>query len=209
MARPRLSQPEKRCTRCQIVKPIAEFCTYYHKKNDATYHVSRCKNCFAVAQKEFRASRPHYSRDWYRENPEKARANAKRYRSNNPEYSREWYQKNKESIREKQREYEAKNKEKIRRRSKDRYSRRRMEMIEAYGGACVCCGEATPEFLTIDHIYNDGQEHRLSLGNRTYAGAVTSHWLRKNNYPKDRFQLLCYNCNCAKGFYGECPHQKT
>jgi hypothetical protein len=27
-------------------------------------------------------------------------------------------------------------------------------------------------------------------------------------YPKDRYQLLCHNCNMAKGFYGLCPHQE-
>lgn len=32
-------------------------------------------------------------------------------------------------------------------------------------------------------------------------------WQRKNNYPKG-FQVLCHNCNLAKGFYGKCPHQK-
>jgi hypothetical protein len=26
-------------------------------------------------------------------------------------------------------------------------------------------------------------------------------------YPKDNFQLLCMNCNFAKGHRGECPHQ--
>ena len=27
----------------------------------------------------------------------------------------------------------------------------------------------------------------------------------KNYYPKN-LQILCHNCNMAKGFYGECPH---
>lgn len=31
-------------------------------------------------------------------------------------------------------------------------------------------------------------------------------WLRRNNYPNG-FQVLCHNCNMAKGFYGKCPHQ--
>ena len=28
---------------------------------------------------------------------------------------------------------------------------------------------------------------------------------RKNNYPEG-FQVLCSNCNFAKGKYGSCPH---
>ena len=30
--------------------------------------------------------------------------------------------------------------------------------------------------------------------------------LKKLGYPKDGYQLLCHNCNCAKGWYGACPH---
>ena len=29
----------------------------------------------------------------------------------------------------------------------------------------------------------------------------------KNNFPKG-FQILCHNCNIAKGHYGKCPHEK-
>jgi hypothetical protein len=31
--------------------------------------------------------------------------------------------------------------------------------------------------------------------------------LAKHGYP-DTFQLLCHNCNLARGFYGTCPHQR-
>jgi hypothetical protein len=31
-------------------------------------------------------------------------------------------------------------------------------------------------------------------------------WLRRNNYPEG-YQVLCFNCNIAKGLYGVCPHQ--
>ncbi|MGI0024681.1 MAG: hypothetical protein ACREA4_05990, partial [Nitrososphaera sp.] len=37
-------------------------------------------------------------------------------------------------------------------------------VYEAYGGnLCTCCGETEPSFLTIDHIYEDGAEHRRSI----------------------------------------------
>ena len=32
--------------------------------------------------------------------------------------------------------------------------------IEAYGGGCVCCGVREPEFMTLDHVYDDGAAHR-------------------------------------------------
>lgn len=30
-------------------------------------------------------------------------------------------------------------------------------------------------------------------------------WIKKNGFP-DSVQVLCWNCNCAKGIYGYCPH---
>lgn len=72
----------------------------------------------------------------------------------------------------------------------------------AYGGPqCKCCGETTIEFLSIDHIDGDGAEHRQTIGNRIYR------WLFRNSYPSG-FQVLCMNCNFAKGQFGQCPHQK-
>jgi hypothetical protein len=76
----------------------------------------------------------------------------------------------------------------------------RLAAINHYGGKCACCGETNLEFLAIDHINNDGAEHRRQVGKMIYR------WLRANNYPGG-FQVLCHNCNMAKGFYGYCPHQ--
>ena len=78
------------------------------------------------------------------------------------------------------------------------------ETFAAYGGRfCRCCGEAEPLFLSIDHIDGNGNEHRRSLGNS--GGKDFYTWLRKNGYPEG-YQVLCFNCNLAKGHYGICPH---
>jgi hypothetical protein len=79
----------------------------------------------------------------------------------------------------------------------------RRDAIEAYGGKYQCCGESTYEFLGIDHIEGGGTQHRKEL---TAAGTTLYLWLRKEGYPEG-FQVLCHNCNLAKGFYGLCPHQ--
>lgn len=86
-----------------------------------------------------------------------------------------------------------------------KYTRQlREEVINAYGGKCICCNESHIEFLAIDHIYNDGKEDRKIVGTSTQF----YRYLKRNNYPKDRYQILCHNCNMAKAFYGQCPHQK-
>ena len=60
-------------------------------------------------------------------------------------------------------------------------------------------------FLSIDHINNDGATHRKD--NR-FRGPNIYSWLKAHNYPKDRFQVLCYNCNLAKAHCGGiCPHK--
>lgn len=80
----------------------------------------------------------------------------------------------------------------------------RERVLDEYGRMCACCGETTPQFLTVDHVNDDGAEHRKTLGG---YGRAIYRWLEKEGFPKDgRFQLLCHNCNQAKGLYGECPH---
>ena len=75
------------------------------------------------------------------------------------------------------------------------YRKTRSEALAAYGGECACCGETAAAFLTIDHINNDGSEHRK---NGTRSGIAIYRWLKREGYPSGRFQVLCYNCNCSK-----------
>lgn len=78
----------------------------------------------------------------------------------------------------------------------------KFETISAYGGSCRCCGEDSLEFLTIDHINGGGNSHRRELG----GTQMVFRYLRKNGYPAEGYQVLCFNCNAAKTFYGKCPH---
>lgn len=78
----------------------------------------------------------------------------------------------------------------------------KLEVIAAYGGRCRCCGDPNWQFLTVDHVYGDGKTERES---GLYSNFYT--WLKERGFPKDRYQLLCMNCNVAKHRYGVCPHQ--
>ena len=80
----------------------------------------------------------------------------------------------------------------------------RTAALAAYGGMCACCGEATVEFLSIDHINGGGAKQRRETGLR---GQSFYRWLRENNWPGD-FRVLCHNCNQARGAYGYCPHER-
>jgi hypothetical protein len=84
------------------------------------------------------------------------------------------------------------------------WARLKAQVFLAYGSVCACCGESDDRFLAMDHIFNDGREHRKSIGG---SGAFYK-WLKKNGFPKDRFQLLCWNCNIGKSRHGGvCPHK--
>lgn len=57
-------------------------------------------------------------------------------------------------------------------------------------------------FLSVDHIDNTGaQDRRLNGGSSLYRR------LKRMGFPKDNFQLLCWNCNSGKRLNGGiCPH---
>ncbi|GAC1502542.1 MAG: hypothetical protein NVS1B10_07330 [Candidatus Saccharimonadales bacterium] len=78
--------------------------------------------------------------------------------------------------------------------------KRKFEVMKAYGGVCACCGESNLAFLTIDHINGGGNQHKTLTKRPIYQ------WLRTNNYPAG-YQVLCFNCNCAKSINPACPHQ--
>jgi len=73
-----------------------------------------------------------------------------------------------------------------------------------YGCKCACCGETIEEFLTIDHINNDGAKQRK----KNFAGRPFYQWIIRNNYPAD-LQVLCMNCNWGKRTNGVCPHKMS
>ncbi len=131
---------------------------------------------------------------------------------------RNYYHANKERIREKAKEYCRKNKEKIKARraiywknhkelssknARNGAYRIKLQMIEAYGNKCACCSETRIPFLTLDHIGGGGSEHRK----RCSPGAGIYRDVKRQGWPKDKYRLLCMNCNFATRAGRTCPHQ--
>lgn len=100
------------------------------------------------------------------------------------------------------RKYTSKNRERMRVDAKVDRDKLKRQVIEQYGGCCTCCHINDLEYLSIDHIRNDGAEHRKIIGN----GSVIYRWLKNNNYPSG-FRVLCMNCNISFGSYGYCTHK--
>ena len=83
-------------------------------------------------------------------------------------------------------------KDKINPQHRQRHYDRKIAAIQAYGGRCAVCGETDPDVLVIDHINNDGANHRRQIGR-----SKIYEWLKKNGYPAG-FQVLCANHNLKK-----------
>lgn len=102
--------------------------------------------------------------------------------------------------------YNKNNREKLAERQRKNNRFLRAEAFFAYSPtkepSCACCGMTGYDFLSLDHINNDGAAHRRT----NPESKALARWARKNNYPPV-IQVLCMNCNFAKGKYGFCPHK--
>ena len=157
-----------------------------------------CKKCEGKHQLEYRQQH----------NKEKIETNSR------------YYQRNKDKIKEKNKKYRQDHKYECKKRSIQYYQENKekikkdaqnlkLKVFNYYCNneiKCNCCGEKHIEFLTIDHIDCGKLIHgKNKKPNNHNSGTPFYRWLVSNNFP-DGYQVLCYNCNCAKGFFGWCPH---
>ena len=136
------------------------------------------------------------------------------------EYHLYYYIKNKEKIKARKHKYREEHREEINLKHRLKYPERkeqisikdkekrdsiRKEVLYQYGNKCSCCGEHRECMLTMDHINSKGNEHRKQIGD---SGSNLYKWLKRNNFPKDNFRILCWNCNCGRAKNGNvCPHE--
>lgn len=176
--------PSKSCSLCGIDKPLDAF---NKRARSPDGHNSYCKDC-----------NTGYQRRWYAANKAKKAATQQRWAAANREHvnarKRELYAQSPESARAKTRRY---------------ILRVKAEMVAEYGGECECCGEREHAFLALHHRFGDGGEERRQLRaeGRNPGGTQFYAVLRRRGWPKDRYGLLCHNCNGAVAWYGRCPHQ--
>jgi hypothetical protein len=80
-------------------------------------------------------------------------------------------------------------------------AQQKLRLLSSLGWKCACCGETMPAFLTLEHKLGR-VEHKGLTTFQIYARAAKEGW------PTNKYELLCMNCNFAKGHFGECPHRK-
>jgi len=128
------------------------------------------------------------------EDKEKRRVIVRRYRTNHPERVKQSSQKSETK--------RVRNKELTNKTAAALRLKKKLMVLDRYGGKCKCCGEKDFHFLSIDHIDGGGNQHRKAIHG---GGVVLYAWLIRNKFPGG-YQVLCFNCNLAKGIYGVCPH---
>lgn len=137
-----------------------------------------CKTCLAILGKKWASKNKDY-------------LNA---------YRRKWVEKNKERLFARRKELYFKNHKHMLDKMRERYRGLKEQIFEAYGHACACCGETRKEFLCVDHINGGGSKDRKGNPQGVYVR------IRQQGFPKDKYRLMCHNCNMSLGFYGYCPH---
>jgi hypothetical protein len=185
----------KICPRCKAEKPDAEF-----SPNPKTGRLQAyCKPCFRDYWREHRKAHPEQARErgrrWRQKHWDEAKRSMYAWRERNPDT----WKANQKRWREKYlNDY-----------MRDKRRRNRDLVFAHYGEQCACCGEKERLFLTIDHVTNNGAEHRRSLpGQIGKGGSSFFDWLVRKGFPEG-FQTLCRNCNWGKHANGGvCPHQE-
>jgi len=172
-------EPIKRCTTCGEDKPVTDF---HRDKRRRDSLQSKCKSCACEA-----------ARLWRLANLDRDRETNRRYVVTHPgyhtQYSRAWRAANPDKAEEQRRRQAPYLAEWTR----QEHARLRAAVLDHYGSSCACCGST--DYLSIDHVNGDGEEHRKQVGIRT--GTKTYRWLVRNNFPEG-FQTLCAACNASK-----------
>jgi hypothetical protein len=79
----------------------------------------------------------------------------------------------------------------------------KLDFLIAFDFKCSCCGLDDGRFLTLDHVKDDGNLHR-----EKYNEQQILRLARKEGYPKDKYDCLCFNCNSGRSANGGiCPHK--
>lgn len=78
------------------------------------------------------------------------------------------------------------------------YRASRLKAIELLGGECVRCGFADVRILQFDHVKGDGHKDRQRTPGGGSRGDTDRAWRAILKGEREKYQLLCPNCNCIK-----------
>jgi len=164
----------KRCNKCEQVQPVSE---YYEKKGTVDGYAHPCKTCTKAQQRRYyeanQEKKVAYSREWHRQNPEKAKARSAKYRERigRERQHQRWISMTPEERAEfnrRQRAARAANPERFRLYDLKRRLKKFGVTLEEYnallelqGGVCAICqgppNGKDPDIYHVDHDHETGK----------------------------------------------------
>lgn len=148
--------------------------------------------------------RKEYHRQYYLKNKERMRAQHERYKQEHldelHQYQKEYRERPESKVlnSKRHREWYLRNAKKIALRNRRREDAIRELVFGHYGNgvvACVGCGESRIDCLSLDHINDDGAQHRRGSGK---TGGIAFYWLLKTQGLPLGLQTMCMNCQMVK-----------
>jgi len=115
---------------------------------------------------------------YYQKHKAKLKADAKKWRELHPNYFKDWRKGHLDYM--------------------DSWRKAtKIEVLTYYGNnklACVRCGFSDERALSIDHINDNGAQHRRKIA---ISGDSFYRWLKRKGFPEG-YQTLCMNCQFIK-----------
>ncbi len=174
---------KKYCKKCLTQKSYNSF---HKSKNLKDGLSSFCVDCIKSETKRIKLEKQNGTYESKRRKPRLTEEEREFNKIKQKQYMKKYRQENKEAFKLNSIMWREKSK---------------LEGIEHYGGKCQCCGELNIKFLTLEHLNGRDKTKKQRRGKDAWNQA------RIQGYP-DIYTVLCFNCNCAKGIYGICPHKE-
>lgn len=165
---------------CSLCKSDLHISNFFKIKGRGDGYSYSCRSC-----------RKELNSQYWKENKDKIN-----------EYNKKWRDKNLERVNARRMKNYYANREHKLSKMKEYYANLKSSIFNAYNNECSCCKENKREFLCIDHIHGGGNKDRKSSNPKAVYIRI-----KKEGFPKDKYRLLCHNCNMSIGFFGYCPHQ--
>lgn len=177
----------KYCYHCKLNLPEENFSKNKSKPDGLG---DECKSCKKITDKKYREKHINHIKkqkhNYYLQNTEEIIERTSQYSKDNRNKCNAWYKISKENLKNKVFSHYCEN-----------------AIIK-----CRHCGKDNIDILTLDHINNNGNEHRKQLFNKHIGGYNFYQWVKKNNFPPD-YQVLCHNCNFIKFVNNAQPKKPT
>ncbi len=159
---------QKLCIHCkQLMDPS---CFHNRKTSkDNLYYI--CKSCVKIRNKLYRSQ----------------------HKNRLAVYNKETYAKNKAAVAVRWQKYYQQKSTKINELKKKNREKEFVEFLNLFGNTCEHCGEKERDFLTVDHIHNNGRFKRESKGEILKLTEKVGLMEMKKH-----LRILCFNCNSGR-----------